>query len=100
MCKVRFTMELWIHSHCETGQHLSFDIFNFTGEKIPADLIEYLLIGEGATRELEAFEALDAETAYAVKANAERADKTWFLEYESSTPYPPRARNVRETVRR
>ncbi len=66
----KFAMHIWIHSHYQTHEPLELDIFEFTGEHIPADLIHYLFSDEGKVNELETFDGFATEQVYLVIMSA------------------------------
>jgi len=71
MCSesVTLTMDVWIHSHYETGEHMYWDVFNVSGENIPWNLMQYLFCDDRIDErmdDLDVFKDLDSETPYTV----------------------------------
>lgn len=67
---ITIRMEVWIHSHFQTGEHIDWEFFSISGEDIPAELIHYLLNKDGAD-DVRIFSELESEQIYKVSVTAE-----------------------------
>ena len=94
--QVTLKMDVWVHSHSETGARLSWDWFNISGDKIPATVIDYLSSDE-RQEDLDEFNDLKTEQIYDVTVvmEYEPGDESiglwdgWYIaRLESATPPP------------
>lgn len=74
-------MDIWLHSHYQTGEMLDFEIFSISGQNIPIGLLEYLISDE-RNEDLPKFSGLELDHPYHILAEVdyeEYGNGGWYI---------------------
>lgn len=51
--RMQLTMEVWVHSHHDTGEPIDWEVLSVSGKDIPTDLLLYLVSPEHHSERLD-----------------------------------------------